>query len=176
MAIGTQFSALVIDLRAELRRSSDVSVGVDDQDSLKKLERFLGRAIPRVMLPDFDYGMQPSEIKQLVSYDEERTPVRHAGGVAATAQRIASVPRNSTMARGPSVPRSVPIPRPVVNGSTLATAGARKPGSAPAKNVATKSVATKSDKSGARGKSVARAKKALRSAKPHKPGNAKGRK
>lgn len=36
MSIGTQFSSLVIDLKSELRRSSDVSVGVDDLDSLKR--------------------------------------------------------------------------------------------------------------------------------------------
>lgn len=36
MAIGTQFSSLVIDLRAETRRSSEVSVGVDDNDNLKR--------------------------------------------------------------------------------------------------------------------------------------------
>lgn len=37
MPVGTQFSSLVIDLRAELRRSTDVSVGVDDLDSLKRV-------------------------------------------------------------------------------------------------------------------------------------------
>lgn len=37
MAVGTQFSAIIIDLRAELRRPTDVSVGVDDLDSLKRV-------------------------------------------------------------------------------------------------------------------------------------------
>jgi hypothetical protein len=34
--IGRQFSALIIDLRSETRRSSDISVGVDDNDNLKR--------------------------------------------------------------------------------------------------------------------------------------------
>lgn len=37
MARGTQFLSLVTDLRAELRRSSSVAVGVDDLDSLKQV-------------------------------------------------------------------------------------------------------------------------------------------
>jgi hypothetical protein len=36
MALGTQFLSLLTDLRSETRRSSDVSVGVDDNDSLKR--------------------------------------------------------------------------------------------------------------------------------------------
>lgn len=36
MAVGTQFSVLVTRLRAALRRSTSVSVGVDDLDSLKE--------------------------------------------------------------------------------------------------------------------------------------------
>ena len=37
MARGTQFLSLITDLRAELRRSSSVAVGVDDLDSLKQV-------------------------------------------------------------------------------------------------------------------------------------------
>lgn len=36
MAIGVQFSAILTNLRAETRRSTDVSVNVDDNDSLKR--------------------------------------------------------------------------------------------------------------------------------------------
>ena len=32
----------------------------EEQKDVAAIERFLGRAIPRVMLPDFDYGMHPS--------------------------------------------------------------------------------------------------------------------
>ena len=37
MARGTQFLSLITDLRAELRRSSSIAVGVDDLDSLKQV-------------------------------------------------------------------------------------------------------------------------------------------
>lgn len=48
MAIGTQFSSLVIDLRAELRRSTDVSVGIDDLDTLKRFINKSYRALRMV--------------------------------------------------------------------------------------------------------------------------------
>lgn len=51
MAIGTQFSLLVIDLRAELRRPADVSVGVDDNDSLKRVLN----SFYRTLLDDYDW-------------------------------------------------------------------------------------------------------------------------
>jgi ATP-dependent RNA helicase RhlE len=65
----------------------------DEQKDVASIERLLGRAIPRVMLPDFDYGMQPREIKQVVSYNEEPERTRRAGGVQQAAARIASLPR-----------------------------------------------------------------------------------
>ena len=80
-------------------------MGPEEQKDVAAIERLLGRAIPRVMLPDFDYDMHPSEIKQLVSYDEESTPVserprRPAGGVAAAATRNATGARPAARARG----------------------------------------------------------------------------
>jgi ATP-dependent RNA helicase RhlE len=65
----------------------------DEQTEVAAIERFLGRAIPRVMLPDFDYGMAPREIKQVVSYDGERSDRRAASGVTATPARIVSAAR-----------------------------------------------------------------------------------
>jgi superfamily II DNA/RNA helicase len=32
------------------------------------IERYLGRTVPRVLLPDFDYRMKPTEIKNVVGY------------------------------------------------------------------------------------------------------------
>lgn len=52
MAIGSQFSAIIIDLRAELRRPSDVSVGVDDNDSLKRVIN----SVYRSLIDDYDWG------------------------------------------------------------------------------------------------------------------------
>jgi len=39
----------------------------EEQLDLAAIERFLGRSVPRVMLPDFDYRMRSNEIKQAVS-------------------------------------------------------------------------------------------------------------
>jgi ATP-dependent RNA helicase RhlE len=58
----------------------------EEQKDIEGIERFLGRAIPRVLLPDFDYGMQPGEIQRVVSYDE-------GSGIATAAQRIAALTR-----------------------------------------------------------------------------------
>lgn len=74
----------------------------EEQKDVAGIERLLGRAIPRVMLPDFDYGMQPKEIQSALSYrDEDDHARRHATGVAAAATRIAKVPRPATPARKP---------------------------------------------------------------------------
>lgn len=59
----------------------------EEQREVANIERFLGRAIPRVMLPDFDYGMMPRQIKQAVSYEEEAGLRRPAAGVAVAAAR-----------------------------------------------------------------------------------------
>src|SRR5262249_27395925 len=42
----------------------------DEQAHVAAIERFMGRTVPRVMLPDFDYRMRPNEISQVVSYPE----------------------------------------------------------------------------------------------------------
>lgn len=49
----------------------------EERAEVTAIERFLGRALPRVLLPDFDYKMRPTEIKQAVSGDGERG--RHGG-------------------------------------------------------------------------------------------------
>jgi ATP-dependent RNA helicase RhlE len=38
------------------------------------IERYLGRTVPRVLLPDFDYRMRPTEIKQVVGYERPTPP------------------------------------------------------------------------------------------------------
>jgi ATP-dependent RNA helicase RhlE len=84
----------------------------DEQKEVAAIERFLGRAIPRVMLPDFDYGMDPREIKQVVSYDEEHGPEeqprRAAPGLSQAASRNAGGPR-PVSTNGPAV-RGAPTP------------------------------------------------------------------
>ena len=62
----------------------------EEQPHVAAIERFMGRTVPRVMLPDFDYRMRPAEISQVVSYPERggrpagaapvraAAPIRHA--------------------------------------------------------------------------------------------------
>ena len=67
----------------------------EEQEGMAAIERLAGRAIPRVMLPDFDYDMHPGDLKRAVSYDEQLGPAGALteGGVATAAARIAAVPR-----------------------------------------------------------------------------------
>ncbi|MBI5170197.1 MAG: DEAD/DEAH box helicase [Candidatus Eisenbacteria bacterium] len=50
----------------------------EEQRHLAAIERFVGRAIPRVMLPDFDYHLKPSQLQQTAIYDDERLRARKA--------------------------------------------------------------------------------------------------
>lgn len=50
----------------------------EEQRHLAAIERYVGRAIPRVLLPDFDYGMKPSQLQQTAIYDDERARARRA--------------------------------------------------------------------------------------------------
>jgi len=44
----------------------------DETKQVNQIERFLGRTIPRVMLPDFDYKMRPTDIKRAMTAEPER--------------------------------------------------------------------------------------------------------
>ena len=104
----------------------------EEQRDVAAIERFLGRAIPRVMLPDFDYGMKPTQIRQVLAYDDGARAVRRATpGVASAAARIAAAPRTAngqpsgaslSGAAAASAARAASAPRPAV-----------KPKSAPAR-------------------------------------------
>jgi ATP-dependent RNA helicase RhlE len=93
----------------------------DEQSDVAAIERFLGRAIPRVMLPDFDYGMAPREIKHVVTYEPER--IEHRSG-SATAARTASRAR-------PPVKSAAMVNkhRPSTNGKPRSPAERTKPSS-----------------------------------------------
>ena len=80
----------------------------DEHAEVDAIERFLGRAIPRVMLPDFDYTSAPREIKAAVTYEPEPDDHRPVNGVSAAAARIAAQPIRP---HGPTVPKAVPLPQ-----------------------------------------------------------------
>jgi ATP-dependent RNA helicase RhlE len=75
----------------------------EEQRHLAAIERFVGRAIPRVLLPDFDYKLGPSQLQQTVIYDDER--VRAARRTAMSKlgpyanSRSASPARSGSLAR-----------------------------------------------------------------------------
>jgi ATP-dependent RNA helicase RhlE len=92
----------------------------EEQKEVAEIERFLGRAVARVMLPDFDYRMRPAEIKQVVTYDEDHRKERPATPVKPAV--AAARPRpNGTKPKGdksPKAPKAVAAPaRPVAKGA-----------------------------------------------------------
>jgi ATP-dependent RNA helicase RhlE len=84
-------------------------MATEEQRHLAAIERFVGRAIPRVLLPDFDYKLSASQLQQTVIYDDERVKARRSamsrlGPYAAT--RTTSLTRSTSFARTTSVTRS----------------------------------------------------------------------
>jgi ATP-dependent RNA helicase RhlE len=94
----------------------------EEQKDVETIERFLGRGIPRVLLPDFDYDMQPGELKQIVPYEEvgARTVAamrKGPTGLQSAASRIAAAARPATNHNAPSPSRAadaLPARRPAV--------------------------------------------------------------
>jgi ATP-dependent RNA helicase RhlE len=69
----------------------------EEKKDVVAIERFLGRAIPRVMLPDFDYGMRPSEIRTAMTSDE-----RPAEGRGGRGSSRSSAPARPAPPQGPT--------------------------------------------------------------------------
>ncbi len=85
----------------------------DEGKQVNQIEHFLGRTIPRVMLPDFNYKMRPTEIKRAMTFEPER-PRRPQQG-----HRPHSGPPHSTRARSGG------------NASGSGRSGNQRPGQAP---------------------------------------------
>ncbi len=90
----------------------------EEQGDLAAIERFLGRTVPRVMLPDFDYKMRSTEIKQAV---------------------ISQKPGQKPAPKPPSKPAPKPAPKPVARTSPKGVRPAPRP--APKKPATRKSTA-----------------------------------
>jgi ATP-dependent RNA helicase RhlE len=112
----------------------------EEQVHVAGIERFLGRTVPRVLLPDFDYRMRSTEIKQVVSYPPPRDRVpatkplrpltsktaRLAPKPAAKAPpRPAPKPASKTPARATSKPPAKALPR---HGSKTSPSRSKPPG------------------------------------------------
>jgi hypothetical protein len=108
------------------------------------------------MHPDFDYEMEPTELKPVLSYAEERGATRlGTGGLATAAHRIASVPRATSNGNGTALAERRPAAKvvaKVVKSSARPSASVRPGGSVRPK------------------------KQSLSGAKKHKPAKTKGRK
>jgi ATP-dependent RNA helicase RhlE len=71
----------------------------DEQTHVAAIERFMGRTVPRVTLPDFDYKMRPAELGQVVSY-----PERGGRAAAAPAARSSHAPARAAAPKGHAKP------------------------------------------------------------------------
>jgi ATP-dependent RNA helicase RhlE len=96
----------------------------EEQKEVAEIERFLGRAVPRVLLPDFDYRMRTSEIiKQAVSYDDDHRKERPAppakpAPVAASRPRASAAKTAKTdKSPKPARPAVRPAVRPAAKGA-----------------------------------------------------------
>jgi ATP-dependent RNA helicase RhlE len=86
----------------------------EEQKEVAAIERFLGRTVARVMLPDFDYRMRPVEIQQAVSYRDLPRTDGVAKGVARPAAARTSSSSTATVARpGAAVPALRPGKHPM---------------------------------------------------------------
>ncbi|HEY2955879.1 MAG TPA: DEAD/DEAH box helicase [Candidatus Eisenbacteria bacterium] len=129
----------------------------EEQEGMAAIERLLGRAIPRVMLPDFDYGMHPGELKRVVSYDEQMGPAGalSEGGVAVAATRIAAVPRAGRNGHG--VVRGAAKPAAHGSGAARGSAAVRSAAKPAARGSAAVRGAAKPAAHGSGGSGMARA-------------------
>lgn len=105
----------------------------DEQKEVANIERFLGRAIPRVLLPDFDYEMAPRDTRPVPHADDEAArralpPAPAAAGPrpAATPPRPAS-PNGKAARPHPAPARSAARPaKPPAKPAARSGAGQRK--------------------------------------------------
>src|SRR5262249_23719093 len=85
------------------------------------IERYLGRTVPRVLLPDFDYRMRPTEIKQVVGYERPPAPKAPHKPAAKPSPKTAAKPASKSSRPGAKPSR--PTPR---RGGTSRPAARRK--------------------------------------------------
>ncbi|NOT33062.1 MAG: DEAD/DEAH box helicase [Candidatus Eisenbacteria bacterium] len=95
----------------------------EEQKEVAAIERFLGRVLPRVLLPDFDYRMRPAELKQAVSYNSDLSS--HASSAA----KGNSKPVPKVAAKPAARPAVKPAARPHSSRPALKVNGSRTGGS-----------------------------------------------
>jgi ATP-dependent RNA helicase RhlE len=95
-------------------------MAVEEQRHLAAIERFVGRAIPRVLLPDFDYKLRPEQMQQTVIFDDERMRARRAA--------MARMPYAASRAGSSSRPNSASRPG---AGASSSSRSATRPSNVP---------------------------------------------
>jgi len=98
----------------------------EESKDVATIERFLGRTVPRVMLPDFDYGMKPAEIRQALSYRDGRPSAPPSAGARRPA---ASAPAHAHARPAPTGARPISLVIPRVDAARVATVPAEAPSS-----------------------------------------------
>ena len=88
----------------------------EEQPAVTLIERFLGRTVPRVLLPDFDYKMRPTEIKQAVSY-----PSRDRLATTVTPVKVPIKPAPAPNSKGAAKPVARPASAPTTTRSHTRT-------------------------------------------------------
>jgi ATP-dependent RNA helicase RhlE len=84
-------------------------MSTEEQKEVANIERFLGRAIPRVLLPDFDYEMAPRE-PRAATFEDEARRAQHAGLVTATPPRPSATVARPHSTNGKSgKPHAAPV-------------------------------------------------------------------
>jgi ATP-dependent RNA helicase RhlE len=104
--------------RAELTGDAFTFVSPQEEADLRRIERALGRRLPRVTVPDFDYGARPERALELSS--RERRDERRAHTSGARPPRGSGKPRRGQSgSRSPKTPsRSTPAPAPARTGGS----------------------------------------------------------
>ena len=110
----------------------------EEQRHLAGIERFVGRAVPRVLLPDFDYGLKPNQLQQQAIYDDEQARARRA---AMAKMGFAVVRQMPTTAHGgfrPVNAQGKPVSKPAAKTPMKLAARMAMPSTKPKPKVAAK--------------------------------------
>jgi ATP-dependent RNA helicase RhlE len=130
--------------RADAVGAASTLMSPDEQRDVEAIERFLGRAIARVTLPDFDYAMVPSDARKLAMPEAPGMAAARGAIESHRAANLASRPAPPTAKPGvPAKPAAPLKPGVPVKPSAPARVTVPAKSAAPARPVATARPATK---------------------------------
>src|SRR6266542_82299 len=81
----------------------------EEQRHLAGIERFVGRAVPRVLLPDFNYGLKPNQLQQQAIYDDEQARARRAAMAKLGFAVVRQMPTTAHGGFRPVTPQGKPL-------------------------------------------------------------------